>query len=69
MYMHVIGEAGAVQLATAADDALALSGTPLQASPANPKDLTVDLDAALDSITGAAGTVDTGVYKNSFAPR
>jgi hypothetical protein len=68
--MHVIGEAGAVQLATAADDALALSGTPLQASPANPKDLTVDLDAAaLDSITGAAGTVDTGVYKNSFAPR
>jgi hypothetical protein len=70
MYMHVMGEGDAVQLATAAHDALALSDTPLKAQPAKPTDATVDLDtAALDAIIGAAGKVDTGVYKYSFAPK
>jgi Domain of Unknown Function (DUF1259) len=70
MYMHVMGQGDAVQLATAAHDALTLSHTPLKAAPTTPKDQTVDLDtAALDSIIGAKGKVDHGVYKYTFAPK
>jgi hypothetical protein len=70
MYMHVMGEGDAAQLATAAHDALTLSGTPLEPSTPKPKDTTVDFDtAALDAIIGATGKVDTGVYKYSFAPK
>jgi uncharacterized protein DUF1259 len=70
MYMHVMGSGDAVQLATAARAALALSKTPLKAAPAKPKDMTVPLDtAALDSIIGATGKVDGGVYKYTFAPK
>ena len=70
MYMHVMGSGDAVQLATAVHDALVLSHTPLEASTPKPKDATVDFDtAALDAAIGAAGKVDGGVYKYSFAPR
>jgi hypothetical protein len=70
MYMHVMGQGDAVQLATAAHDALALSHTPLTAAPTSPNDQTVALDAAaLDAIIGATGKVDHGVYKYTFAPK
>jgi hypothetical protein len=69
-YMHVMGSGDAVQLATAAHAALALSKTPLKAAPAKPQDSTVPLDtAALDAALGATGKVDGGVYKYSFAPK
>jgi hypothetical protein len=70
MYMHVMGQGDAVQLATAAHDALVLSHTPLTAAPTSPKDQTVDLDtAALDAVIGATGKVDHGVYKYTFPPK
>lgn len=65
MYMHIAGQGDPVQLAKTLHDALALSGTPLSATPAtNPTaPETIDLDtAALDRILGHKGKIGGGVY-------
>jgi hypothetical protein len=65
MYMHVDGHGDAVKLATALHQALALSKTPMGASPppASPAP-PLDLDTAkLDQALGAKGTVNGGVYQ------
>src|SRR6266508_241528 len=67
MYMHISGHGDAVKLAQAIHDALALSKTPLTASPAPSQEEQLDLDTKqLDQIFGRAGKINGGVYQFSI---
>ena len=64
MYMHIDGHGDAVKLATALHAALALSKTPMGATPPAPPAAPLALDTAkLDATLGAKGTVNGGVYQ------
>jgi hypothetical protein len=61
-YMHVGGHGDPVKMAEAIRDALALSKTPLTASPPSPPPA-IDLDTAkIEQIIGAKGANNGGVY-------
>jgi Domain of Unknown Function (DUF1259) len=61
-YMHVGGHGDPVKMAEAIHDALALSKTPLTASPPSPPPA-IDLDTAkIEQIIGAKGANNGGVY-------
>ena len=61
-YMHVGGHGDPVKMAEAIRDALALSKTPLTASPPSPPPA-IDLDTAkIEQIIGAKGVNNGGVY-------
>lgn len=61
-YMHVVGQGDPVKLARAIHDALAMSKTPLKASPAGaPPAVALDT-AQLDQIIGVKGQNNGGVY-------
>jgi len=61
-YMHVVGQGDPVKLARAIHDALAMSKTPLKASPAAaPPAVALDT-AQLDQIIGVKGQNNGGVY-------
>ena len=65
MYRHIAGHGDPAQLARTLHDALALSGTPLSAPPANASAApeALDLDTgALDRILGHKGKAGGGVY-------
>ena len=66
MYMHISGHGDAVKLAESIHAALALSKTPLTASPAPSQVEQLDLDTKqLDQILGRAGKINGGVYQFS----
>jgi hypothetical protein len=71
MYMHIGAMGDAVKIAQAVHDALALSKTPLTASPAAPagsapnQDLGIDTKR-IDQIMGQTGKVNSGVYQFSI---
>jgi Domain of Unknown Function (DUF1259) len=63
-YMHVGGQGDPVKLAQTLHAGLALSQTPLIAPATAPAPATLDLDtAAIDSVLGAKGTINGGVYQ------
>ena len=63
-YMHVLGHADPVTLATALHDGLALSKTPLGNAPSSAVALPLDLDTAMiDRTLGAKGKAAGGVYQ------
>jgi len=63
-YMHVGGEGDPVNLAQTLHAGLALSQTPLIAPATAPAPATLDLDtAAIDTVLGAKGTINGGVYQ------
>jgi len=67
-YMHVLGHGDPAKMAAALHTALALSGTPLvatpAATPAGAPPPALDLDTAMiDRVLGAKGTVAGGVYQ------
>jgi hypothetical protein len=63
-YMHVLGRGDAVTLAQTLHDALALSKTPLGATPAASPAPAIDLDTAMiDRVLGAKGKIAGGVYQ------
>ena len=68
MYMHIAGHGNAATLAAALHAALALSGTPLTASPAATAPAApLDLDtAAIDRALGHQGRANGGVYAFSI---
>src|SRR5580704_19312493 len=68
MYMHVLGHADPVKMATVLHAALAESKTPLSsaaAAPASPPQIDFDT-AAVDQALGAKGTYNGGVYQFSI---
>ena len=66
MYMHISGHGDALRLAQSIRAALALSKTPLTASPAPSQAAQIDLDTKqLDQILGRAGKINGGVYQFS----
>lgn len=67
VYMHVEGHGDAVKLATALHDGLLQSKTPIMPPSGDPPP-SIDLDTAqLDSIVGAQGKNNGGVYQFSVA--
>jgi hypothetical protein len=63
-YMHVGGQGDPVKLAQTLHAGLALSQTPLIAPATAPAPATLDLDtAAIDTVLGAKGTINGGVYQ------
>jgi len=63
-YMHVFGEGDPVTLARELHEALALSKTPLTATPPPSAPATIDLDtAAIERALGATGKIAGGVYQ------
>lgn len=66
MYMHIVGRGDPVKMASAIHDALALTGTPVNA-PATPVPANESLDMTmLDSTIGAKGKYSGGVYQFSI---
>ncbi|MBN9554520.1 MAG: DUF1259 domain-containing protein, partial [Alphaproteobacteria bacterium] len=68
LYMHIYGEGDGVKLATAIQEALALSGTPFTAPAAGGPPPAPDLDtAAVDAALGAKGANSAGIYQVNIA--
>ena len=66
VYMHVAGHGDPAKQAQVLHDALALSKTPLAATPATGAPPAIDLDvAAIESALGVKGTNNGGVYQFS----
>jgi hypothetical protein len=67
MYMHVMGRGEPVKLAKVLHEVLALTKTPMEASPASTSSSDIELDvAAIDKIIGAEGKVNSGVLQYSL---
>jgi Domain of Unknown Function (DUF1259) len=67
LYMHVLGQGPAVKLAEELHDGLALSKTPLTASPSLEATSAIEeTKAELDKIMGTQATVNGGILQYSF---